>query len=186
MTKKILKNVLKYTILTYAILTMFYIIFNYFQYAKALENATHIPTTNEMHEETISLQEGENIENWLEKRYYAGKMSIITENISIFVVSIFISCIIVGIKNAKESSIIRYILAFIAGNIIFVICTVILLYLMKYIDFSKNFFDVYRENFKITILPYSILFLVIVIIKRYIYKLSVEKINEMLKSKKNK
>ena len=184
MIKNILKSILKYTIIIYALLTMFYIIFNYFQYNEALKNTSHITNTNTMHEETISLQEGESIENWLLRRYYVGKMSIITENISIFVVSVFMACIVAGIKNAKESSIIRYILAFIAGNIIFVICTVLLLYFMQYIDFSKNFFDVYRENFKITILPYSILFLIIVIIKRYIYKLSVEKINDMLKKKK--
>lgn len=182
--KNLFKSALKYSIVIYFFINIIFTIFNYCEYSNILQN--NFVVNQNMHQEVINLQEGVSIDQMIENKYYVGKVSILSKNLSIFILSILLGFLLSSIKYSKESSILKYILIFILGNFIFVTFVEIFMYIFKVVNISQNFFDIYREILKNTFLIYCFIFFIITFINQKIYELIVKKINKMLPSTSKK
>lgn len=169
--KKILKNMIICIAIVYFVFSIFYNIF-----AKSI------------YTEQLQIEEATNLIYAGDTSYFSAVISIINTNLCIILGSIIIGAILGLTISLRENSKIKYILFFIFGNIIFnLVSTIILCVIFNNItQFGRlGFIKTYGETTAKTLIPYSLIYFVILYGNILINKNKVKNLNVTLNNQNN-
>ena len=147
-------------------------------------NKYPITVKTEHHQEVVSIPDGRTYLEEYETRFYAGMLSMAVYHKYVLYFSIIIAGFITCIKLAKESSITKYILIFILGNIIYNCFIIASRYAIGDTYGTPTIFDIYLESMNKGFVYYVLLYVGIIIIKKINDRDKVKKLNNMLKRNK--
>jgi len=180
--KKILKNIILSIFIIFSIISITSLIYNYAISKDAIKNLL-VDLSEGVQQENIYIPNGMTVQNYIKMNYYNGVLDMLDQISNIFILSIILGIIIGLIISVKENSKIKYILYFIFGNILCNIIGGIIVQgiYIKYARIRFTFFESYLESFKGTLLMYTILYILVILIGRLDNKLKVNKLNKELK-----
>lgn len=182
--KIMLKRIVFSALIVFSIISIISLAYNYCVVKEAMSQLNLNTQTEGIHQEIINLQNNMNINKLLKMNYYNGMFNILYQLLNILVISLFVGTIIGLILSTKESSIAKYILFFILGNSL---CNIFIgifiqgIYLEN--EVKLTFFEAYFKSFTSTIIIYSILFTIAIIIKLVNNKIKIDKLNKLCKEK---
>ena len=182
MFKKIIKNTIISTIIISTIINLIFSIYVFF-YTKSNMNSLSNPSleSDDIQNITISISEKLTVSDFSKKIYYSGELSILNINLFILIPSFIIGVLLSLFICIDESRKLKYVLLYLIFNVF--INTVITLIYNNILGYT--FLDGYKIIFKNTILLYTSAFILIMIIRNLITRHNVNKINSLLKNKKN-
>ncbi len=179
---KFIKSFIKNLAIIYLICSVLYIIFSISKYTDMF-NKYPITVDTEHHQEVVSIPAGRTYVEEYETRFYAGMLSMAVYHKYVLYFSIIIAGFITGIKLAKESSMTKYIIIFILGNIIYNCFIIVFRYIIGDIYGTPTIFDIYLESMSKGFAYYVLLYVGIIIIKKVNDRNKVKELNSMLKKK---
>lgn len=178
--KIILKRIFLSIIITFSIVSIINLSYNYYIINQNI--TTNTSNSNKTHQETIYLQDDMSLQSLIKNTYYNGMSNVTNQFIDILIISIIVGIILGLIFSVKEFSKIKYILFYIVGNILI---NTFMGIIIKNIYFKSgvqlSFFEAFAQSFKNTIIIYSIAFITVVLINIFDNKMQINKLNKLYK-----
>ena len=148
-----------------------YYLINFNQNIAELE----VNKNNETHQVEVNIPKDTTVSN------FSGNLEVIYSNFTIIGVSIILGMIIALTTLLKENSKIKFILIFILGYIIInSYFSFIEVCIFQSYGIEISFIEKYIDYMKYTIVPYTIIFLAILLIQRYFLKKRVNELNKII------
>ena len=136
---------------------------------------------NETHQVEVNIPKDTTVGNLIDLSNVSGKLEVIYSNFTIIGVSIILGMIIALTTLLKENSKIKFILIFILGYIIInSYFSFIEVCIFQSYGIEISFIEKYIDYMKYTIVPYTIIFLAILLIQRYFLKKRVNELNKII------
>lgn len=182
MLKKILKNIILFTLILNSIIGLLYNVYSIIICDTNLNNLVkNSINTSEMHALTINVQKDITVKDFIMDQHLSGERKILIKNLGIFVFSLILSIFIALIISTEESKLSRYILIFIFANICFNTPFAIYYKNLAKLPFINSYYFIFKHLF----LLYTLLFSIILTIKITITKYNIDKINTIIKTFKS-
>lgn len=179
--KKIIIRSLICVCVTYMILSM---ILSIYYLINVNQNIKDIPLNknSEIHQEEIYISNNMTVGNLIDLSNYSGKLDIIYSNLINIIISVVLGLIISLTTFLKEESKSKFILIFILGyiiiNLFFSLFTV---YIFLNNGIEISFSEKYIDSIKYTFIPYCIIFFIISLVQKFVFRKKVNELNKIIK-----
>ena len=169
--KILLKKIIYNIFIIFPIISITSLIYNYYMIKNTLHHTYSDINTVNTHQEMINLQDNMSINQLLKLNYYNGMLSILNQLLYILLISILGGIILGLIFSIKNSSIAKYILSYILGSLLYnLLAGIIIQAICLKNEINLTFFEIYFQSFTKTIIIYTIIFVIFVIVKSIIKK----------------